>query len=121
MNDRPRRKLGMRSLIVFGLLAMMLLIVATHRDRVYKPGQTIQYDDFFFTVRGVNRSPVSIAEVAGRSPSMVEYVVKLTIDNRAKRVPFRFTNGSVALFDPRDGKRYPVDSDVLRAYFVATG
>ena len=30
---------------------------------------------------------------------MVEYVVKLTIDNKAKRVPFPFAYGSVALFD----------------------
>ena len=52
---------------------------------------------------------------------MVEYVVKLTIDNRARRVPFRFTDGSVALFDPNDGKRYRVDPEAQRAYEAATG
>ena len=40
---------------------------------------------------------------------MVEYVVKLTIDNQAKRVSFPFAYGSVALFDPRYGRRYLVD------------
>jgi hypothetical protein len=51
----------------------------------------------------------------------VEYVVKLAIDNRAARVPFRFTNGSVALFDPTNGKRYLVDPEARRAYAKATG
>jgi hypothetical protein len=52
---------------------------------------------------------------------MVEYVVRLTIDNLAKRVPFRFTDGSVALFDPTSGKRYRVDPEAQRAYETATG
>ncbi len=51
----------------------------------------------------------------------MEYVVKLTIDNRAKRVPFRFTSGSVALFDPRSGRRYLVNPEAQRAYDEATG
>jgi hypothetical protein len=121
MSDRPRRKFGLRSVILVGLLTLIMLIAATRRDRVFKPGQTIQYDDFFFTVRGVNRSPVSISGGDGHSPSMVEYVVKLTVDNRAKRVPFRFTDGSVALFDPTTGKRHLVDSAAQRAYEAATG
>jgi hypothetical protein len=121
MNDRPRRKFGLLSVIVVGLLAIVMVILATRRDRVFKPGQTIQYDDFFFTLRGVNRSPVATSGGDGRSASMVEYGVKLTIDNRAKRVPFRFTNGSVALFDPADGKRYLVDPEAQRAYMKATG
>jgi hypothetical protein len=121
VSDRPRRKPHLRWLILVGLLALIMVFVATRRGRVYKPGQTIQYDDFFFTVRGVNRSPVSIPGSEGRSASMMEYVVKLTVDNRAKRVPFRFTNGSVALFDPRDGRRYLVDPEAQRAYDEATG
>ena len=84
-----------------------MVFVAIRRDRVYKPGQTIQYDDFFFTVRGVNRSPVSVPGRDGQPAAMVEYVVKLTIDNKAKRVSFPFAYGSVALFDPRDGQAIP--------------
>jgi hypothetical protein len=121
MSDRPRRKLGLGTLIVVGLLALVMGILTTRRDRVFKPGQTIQYDDFFFTLRGVNRSPVATSAGDGQSASMVEYVLKLTIDNRARRVPFRFTNGSVALFDPADGKRYLIDPEAQRAYAEATG
>ncbi len=121
MSDRPRRKLGLRSVIVLVLLAVAMVILATRRDRVFKPGQTIQYDDFFFTLRGVNRSPVATSASDGQSAPMVEYVVKLTIDNRAKRVPFRFTDGSVGLFDPTDGKRYLNDPEAQRAYEKATG
>jgi hypothetical protein len=121
MSDRPRRKLGLRSIIVVGLVALVMVILANRRDRVFSPGQTIQYDDFFFTLRGVNRSPVATSAGDGQGASMVEYVVKLTIDNRAKRVPFRFTNGSVALFDSTDGKRYLIDREAQRAYAKATG
>jgi hypothetical protein len=121
VSDRPRRKLGLRSVIVLALLALAMVILGTRRDRVFRPGQTIQYDDFFFTLRGVNRSPVATPGGDGQSASMVEYVVKLTVDNRAKRVPFRLTDGSVALFDPTNGKRYLIDAEAQRAYAKATG
>jgi hypothetical protein len=120
MSDRPRRKFGWLTVVAAGLLVMIIGIAAVRRDRVFSPGQTIQYDDFFFTVRSVNRSPVSISGNEGAAASMVEYVVKLTVDNRAKRVPFRFTNGSVALFNPKDGKRYLVDAAAQTAYDQAT-
>jgi hypothetical protein len=47
--------------------------------------------------------------------------VRLSIDNRARRVPFRFTNDSVALVDTARGKRYRVDPELQRAYEAATG
>jgi hypothetical protein len=121
MSDRPHRKHGLKWVAIVGLVTLIMVILATRRDRVYRPGQTIRYDDFFFTVRGVNRSPVATSASRDPSASMVEYVVKLTIDNRARRVPFRFTDGSVALFDPASGKRHLVDREAQRAYETATG
>jgi hypothetical protein len=121
MSENPRRKFGLKSVVIVGLVALIMVILATRRDRVYRPGQTIQYDDFLFTVRGVNRSPVATSASQGPSVSMVEYVVKLTIDNRAKRVPFRFTNDSVALVDPARGKRYRVAPEAQGAFETATG
>ncbi len=121
MSDPPRRKYGLRTVVIVGLVTLILVIVATRRDRLYRPGQAIQYDDFFFTVRGVNRSPVPASAGRGSSAPRVEYVVRLTIDNHARRVPFRFTNDSVALVDPARGKRYRVDPEAQRAYEAATG
>lgn len=121
MSDRPRRKFRALPIVVIGLLTLIMGVVATRRDRVFKAGQTIQFDDFFFTLRGVNRSPISSPRGDGTSAATVEYVVKLTVDNRARRVPFRFTDGSVALFDPNSGKRYLVDPEAQRAYESATG
>jgi hypothetical protein len=121
MSDHPRRRFGVGSVIVLGVLAVMMVVVSTRRDRVLKPGQTLQYDDFFFTLRGVNRSPISVSDNDGPSTSMVEYVIRLSIDNRAKRVPFRFTADSVALFDSDNGKRYRVDAAAQTAYETVTG
>jgi hypothetical protein len=122
MNDRPRRsKIGLRSALLLGLLGLVAVTLSVRRDKVFKAGETIQYDDFFFTLRGVNRSPAPTEGQDGRSPAMVEYVVKLTIENRAARVPFRFPDDGVALFDPDNGKRYRVDPEARRAYETATG
>jgi hypothetical protein len=69
MSDQPRRKHGLRTVVIVGLMALIMVILATRRDRLYRPGQTIQYDDFFFTVRGVNRSPVpASASLDHRAP-----------------------------------------------------
>jgi hypothetical protein len=121
MSEQPRRKIRVRTWIVVGLLAVLALVVAARRDRVYQPGRTIRYDDFFFTVRSVNRSPVAGAAARDRSAPVVEYVVMLTLENRARRVPFSFPEGAVALFDPRDGRRYIVDPQAQRAYEETTG
>jgi hypothetical protein len=67
MSDHARRKFGLKSVVIVGLVTLIMVILATRRDRVYRPGQTIQYDDFFFTVRGVNRSPVPTSASHGPS------------------------------------------------------
>lgn len=121
MSDRPRRKIGPRSAILLAVLALIAVALSVRRDKVFRPGQTIRYDDFFFTLRGVNRSPLSISGDGAPSGSMVEYVVKLTVENRARRVPFRFTDQSLALVDPSSGKRFWVDPEGQRAYEAATG
>lgn len=121
MNDRPRRKLGLRSLILVGLLAMISVVLSVRRDHVFRPGETLQYDDFFFTLRAVNRSPATPPGGNGKAAPTTEYVVKLAIENRARRVPFRFDDDGVALVDPGDGKRYRIDPEAQRAYDAATG
>ena len=121
MSDRPARKIGLRSAILLGVLALAAVIVSVRRDRVFNPGQTIQYDDFSFTLKGVNRSPVPSSGGDAAPAGTIEYVVKLTIENRARRVPFRFTEQSVALVDANTGRRYWVDPEAQRAYLAGTG
>jgi hypothetical protein len=121
MSGRPARKIGPRSAILLAVLALAAVVLSVRRDKVFRPGETIRYDDFFFTLRGVNRSPLPTAGAAEPHSSAVEYLVKLTVENRAKRVPFRFTDESVALVDPNTGKRYWVHPEAQRAYEAATG
>lgn len=113
MTDRKPRKIGLRSALLLAALGLGAVALSVRRDQVLRPGQTIRYDDFFFTLRGANRSP---APDGG-----VEYVVKLTVENRAARVPFRIADDQVALVDPGDGKRYGVDPVAQRTYDAATG
>jgi hypothetical protein len=51
----------------------------------------------------------------------VRYVVTLTIENRAVRIPLRFHNAWLALFDPREEQHYPLDGEEQRAYEEDTG
>lgn len=121
MSQPSRRWLRPRSVIFLGVLAVVAVIMGARRDRVYAPGQTLQYDDFFFTLRGVNRLPVADQAGTVESAARIEYVVKLSIENRARRVAFRFPDDGVALIDPRSGQRYHVEPKAQRAYDEATG
>jgi hypothetical protein len=121
MSFPPPRKMGLPSIGLVGLVTVFMLLLAVRRDRVLQPGQTLQFDDFFFTVRDALRSTPSRASGNVGPAGRVAYVVGLTIDNRAVRVPFRFSNAAVILIDPRDGRRYAVDAEAQRAREEATG
>ena len=113
MTERKPRKIGLKSALLLAALGLGAVTLSVRRDQVLKPGETIQYDDFFFTLRGVNRSLAP--------DGAVEYVVKLTVENRAARVPFRVSEDTAALVDANSGKRYHVDPVAQRAYDAATG
>lgn len=85
------------------------------RDRLLKPGETLQFDDFFFTIRDVKRSEPLVPRTE-ETPVMVEYVVSMTIDNRALRVPFRFGNGGLAIVEQKEGRRYNVHGPAQKAH-----
>ena len=106
MRDRRQRagEAGAVRLAHLGLLALALLVVlitATRRNVSALPGTTIRYDDFAFTVLGVETKPA-----AAKGRRLV--VVSLGIDNRAKRVGYRFRDAYAILRDAR-GNAYPVD------------
>jgi hypothetical protein len=97
---RPRRLgLGSIALIVLGLF--VLAILATRQSRTLKIRQTLQLDDFFFTVEGAARLPADPAKSkqAESSTGRVDYLVRLKIENRARRVPFKFSGESLGFAD----------------------
>jgi hypothetical protein len=107
------------AIVIVGLAVLAAVSLAIGRVRVVGVGQTVQIDDFFFTVRDVHRS--TPAATAAAAPESAEWVLTLAIDNRARRVPFRFSNQALIMIDPRDGTVYHVAADRQRAHEEAHG
>jgi hypothetical protein len=105
---------------VLGLVAVAMVLLAVRRDRVLKTGETLQFDDFFFTIRDVKRSS-PLASKASGVPPMVEYVVTMTVDNRAMRVPFTFSSTAVAIVEQTEGRHYVVNPVAQAAHEHAKG
>ncbi len=101
MTEQRARRLGpgMIALIVLGLIVMVVL--TTRQSRTLGTRQTLQFDDFFFTVLEAHRLPADPTKTneAKSSSGHVDYLVKLEIENRAKRVPFKFSGQSLAFAD----------------------
>lgn len=97
---RPRRLgPGTIALIVLGLV--VLVILATRQSRTLGLRQTLQLDDFFFTPLEAERLPADPSK-PGQAESFsgrLDYLVKLKIENRARRVPFKFSGESLAFAD----------------------
>ena len=53
MSLPPPRRYRRVSLVVFGLITVAMVLLAVRRDRLAKPGGTLQFDDFSFTIRDV--------------------------------------------------------------------
>jgi hypothetical protein len=87
------------------LMALIVLgLLATRKNRTLGLQQTLQFDDFFFTV--VQAAEVPSSETAKKSDGVtepVDYLVSLRVDNRAKRVPFSFDGQSLAFVKITDG------------------
>jgi hypothetical protein len=121
MSLPPPRKVGVTSIVLLGVLTLSMVLFAIRRDRIQKQGQTIQFDDFFFTLKDVTCSQPNLLEGRSASPRLVRYIVTLTVDNRARRVPFRFNDQSLAIVDQREGRRFYVDPAAQKAHEEATG
>ena len=120
MSLPPPRRYRSISLLVFGLVTITMVLFAVRRDRLVKPGQTLQFDDFFFTIRDVTRSN-PLESSRDQASRVVEYVVTITVDNRALRVPFRFSNTALAIVDQKEGHRYYVNNAAQKAHDEASG
>ena len=77
------------------------VIAATRQSRTLGLRQTLQLDDFFFTPLQAERLPADLSKSseAGSRSDRVSYLVRLKIENRARRVPFKFSGESLAFAD----------------------
>jgi hypothetical protein len=114
------RTLRTPAIVIVGLAVIVTVSLAAGRARTVGIGQPVQIDDFFFTVRDVQRATRRVTG-AGTTIEVVDYVVTLTIDNRARRVPFRFANQALVLIDTHGGQAYHVLADRQRAHEAAHG
>ena len=109
------------AIVTVSMAVIIMVGLASPQGRVAKMGQTVQLDDFFFTVRDAKRLTTPKVDGHGNSAVLADYVVTLTIDNQAKRVPFRFSEQSLALIDTAGaGRVYHVDPERQRARYEAT-
>jgi hypothetical protein len=121
MSLPPPRKVGVASIGLLAVLTLAMVLLAIRHDRVKKPGQTIQFDDFCFTLKEVSRSePIAVDGNKAGAP-LVRYIVTLTVENRAMRVPFRFSDQSLAIIEQREGRRFYVDAAAQKEHEKTTG
>jgi hypothetical protein len=97
MTELPKRPIGWRTVALVLVALLVMAVFATRRNRTLGLGQTIQYDDFFFTVEQVDR--LSGSRGSASSPGLDDFLVRLRIDNRAKRVPYQFRGDSLVFVD----------------------
>jgi hypothetical protein len=121
MSLPPPRKVGATSIALLAVVTVAMVLVAIRHDRLLKPGQTLQFDDFFFALKSATRSERTVVDGNGASPAHVRYIVTLTVENRAKRVPFRFSDQALAIIDRREGQRFYVDSAAQKEHQSVMG
>jgi hypothetical protein len=97
---RPR-KLGLGSIALIVLGLFVLAILAPRQSRTLKTRLTLQLDDFCFTVEKAARLPAdpSKSKQSESSTGRIDYLVTLKIENRARRVPCKFSGESLGCAD----------------------
>ena len=101
-----------RLLAVIGFIVGLTALVAwvNRPGTIAGPGSAIQLDDFAFRIEGTSRLDTSIPGA---------FVVRLRVENRARRVDFRFRPETAKLIDadgrllaPIEGSRDPAGSPI---------
>jgi hypothetical protein len=121
MSSPASSRLGPRAIAIVGLAALAIIWLAVARPTVVNRGATMQLDDFFFKIGNVERSIQLPSSGDSGESAMVNFIVPLTIANRAKRVNFRFSDSSLVIVDMRSGRRYHVNGPRQKAREVASG
>jgi hypothetical protein len=96
--------LGPGGIILIVLALIVLSLLATRQNRTLGLHQAVQYDDFFFTVEDASRLPAPAEPVRARpgepGAGDADYLVRIKVENRAKRVPFQFSGQFFVFVDP---------------------
>jgi hypothetical protein len=99
MSEQRFWKLGVGATLLLVVALILLAFLASRRTRTLGLGETLQFDDFFFTVESI--SPLNSLAGPQQPPAPADFnqVVRLRVENRAKRVPFTFNGNSLAFLD----------------------
>jgi hypothetical protein len=94
-------RLGPGTIILIVLALVVMLLLSMRRNQTLGVGQTVQFDDFFFTVVDAERLPPDPARAKrpDQPPGRIDYLVRLKVENKAVRVPFKFGGQSLAFAD----------------------
>jgi hypothetical protein len=105
MTERKPRRSGVGVIVLIVLALIVMAILATRRSRTLGLHQPLQLDDFFFTIEDARPLPEAIAPpTKGDSdPENVKYLVRLKVENKALRVPFKY-DGNALWFADLSGK-----------------
>jgi hypothetical protein len=101
MNERNPQRVGVGGIIFIVLALVVLALLATRKSRTLGLHQAIQFDDFFFTVEAASRfsGDHPLRKDGESAPELIEHLVRINVENRAKRVPFRFDGRTFAFVD----------------------
>jgi hypothetical protein len=101
MSDRKPRVPGPGGIVLIVLAVIVLGLMALRQNRTAGLGQTIRFDDFDFTVEHASPRSGSAGASGAQRPDadFSDYVIRMRVDNRAKRVPFKFSGQSFVFVD----------------------
>jgi hypothetical protein len=105
MNERKPWRPGPGALVLIVLSLVVMAILATRRSQTLGLHQPLQLDDFFFSIEDARPFPAApVSATKGEpDPAKVEYLIRLKVENKALRVPFKF-DGNALWFVDLSGK-----------------
>jgi hypothetical protein len=105
MNERKPWRPGWGAIVLIVLALIVIAILATRKSRTLGLHQPLQLDDFFFTIEDAQPLPDGFGPPAkgDSDPPKANYLVRLKVENKAPRVPFKF-DGNALWFVDLSGK-----------------
>jgi hypothetical protein len=107
----PLRLIGAAALL---FIFFPVVVAMSRPEELVGLNQPVRYDDFAFSVLGARREKAVGEGRYQRVASGVYVIVRMKIDNQAKRVSYRFQKGAPVVLDDQ-GAEYQVDPDAQAA------